>query len=129
MNHEDNRIEKPPAVDTLKAHHVFETVDRVSNDPGTTEFKGTARLLQSLWREDRELPGSEPPRPKENRGQRPLGSRINLRYARETATNFLSSNVDRAVEHRLAHAQKHQTLDAIRLYCDLLSSTPFRLRG
>jgi hypothetical protein len=132
MAYSNPLLTEPITKEVLKEHYCWENVDRVTRDHETTDFKRSARLLQSLWREARNLPiGSEPPRPKENRAQRPLGSRIDLRHAQETGANFLSSNVGRAVEHRLAHAQIHQTLDTVRLYCDLLSSMPmcFNLFG
>lgn len=132
MNHEDIHIETAPTVDTLKAHHVYETVDRVSNDPEATDFKRTARLLQSLWREKHGLPiGTQPMRSRGGKPTRPLGSRIELETARETGANFLTDGVRRVVKERLANPQSHQTLDEDRLYCDLLSSMPmcFNLFG
>lgn len=132
MNHENIRIETPPSVDTLKEHHAYETVDRVGNDPETTDFKRTARLLQSLWRESKGFPlGSEPMKPKDDRSSRPLGSRIDLGFARETGSNFLSDAVREAVRNRLNHRQPHEMIDEDRLYWDLLSSMPlcFNLFG
>jgi hypothetical protein len=132
MNHENIRIETPPSVDTLKEHHAYETVDRVGNDPETTDFKRTARLLQSLWRGSKDFPiGSEPMKPKDDRPSRPLGSRIDLSFARETGSNFLSDAVRDAVRYRLSHRQPHEMIDEDRLYCDLLSSMPlcFNLFG
>jgi hypothetical protein len=132
MYHENIPIETPPSIDTLKAHHAYENVDRVGHDPETTDFKRTARLLQSLWREDQGLPiGTQPMQSRDGKPTRPLGSRIELETARDTGANFLSDNVRRAVQARLANPQPHQMLDEDRLYCDLLSSMPlcFNLFG
>jgi hypothetical protein len=98
----------------------------------TTDFKRTARLLQSLWREKQGLPiGSQPMVSRDGKPVRPLGSRIDLKTARETGANFLSEGVRSAVTKRLDNPQPHQTIDADRLYCDLLSSMPmcFNLFG
>jgi hypothetical protein len=132
MNHEYIRIETPPSVETLKEHHAYENVDRVSNDPETTDFKRTARLLQSLWREKHGFPiGTQPMQSRDGKPTRPLGSRIDLVTARETGANFLTDRVRGAVKERLANPQPHQMLDEDRLYCDLLSSMPlcFNLFG
>lgn len=132
MAYDNPLLTEPVTEEALKNHHCWENVDRVSGDPETTKFKRSARLLQSLWREANLLPiGSQPPRPKENQRQRPLGSRIDLEYAVDTGANFLTDHIYQAVEHRLAHPQPHQMLDSDRLYCDLLSSMPmcFNLFG
>lgn len=118
--------------DILERHQCLENVDRVPRDPETTKFKQTARLLQSLWRESKDLPiGTQPMKPTKDRPGRPIGSRIDLPVARTSGANFLTDNARYAAEHRLAHPQPHQTLDADRLYCDLLSSMPmcFNLFG
>jgi len=132
MAHTNPLLTGPITEEVLKAHHCWETVDRVPRDPETTEFKRTARLLQSLWRESKGLKiGSQPMKPTKDRPGRPLGSRIDLPVARTSGANSLTDNARYAAEHRLAHPQPHQTLDADRLYCDLLSSMPmcFNLFG
>ncbi len=122
--------------DTLRQlcldHHAFEAVDHVPLDPNTTAFKRRARLQQALWRERREYPiGSQPMVPRAGEASRPLGSRLDLDFARRTGANFLDDRVRAAVTHRLAHPEPHQTLDENRLYGDLLSSMPmcFNLFG
>jgi hypothetical protein len=132
MNNTQKLLNGPVTDEVLKDHHCLEKVDRVSNDTETTTFKRTARLLQSLWREEKGLPiGSQPMLSRDDKPVRPLGSRINLETARETGANFLSENVRSAVKKRLDSPQSHQTLDENRLYCDLLSSMPrcFNLFG
>ena len=63
-------------------------------------------------------------RPKQGQDSRPLGSRIDLALAREKNSNFLTIEAQQAVEDRLNKPQQHQTLNADRLYADLLSSMP-----
>ncbi|MDA3950800.1 MAG: hypothetical protein PF508_16455 [Spirochaeta sp.] len=132
MAYSNPLLTKPITEEALKNHHCWENVDRVSGDPGTTEFKRTARLLQSLWRESKGLPiGSQPMKPTKDRPGRPLGSRIDLQAARESGANFLTDKVRGAAKERLANPQPHQMIDEDRLYCDLLSSMPlcFNLFG
>lgn len=109
----------------LRAHCCLEAVDYVAGDPETTAFKRRARLQQALWRESRGLSiGTQPMRPSPDRPSRPIGSRIALDIAKATGANFLSGATWRAVQDRVASPQPYQTLDADRLYCDLLSSMP-----
>jgi len=110
---------------TLLPDFCLEKVDYVPGDAETTQFKRRARLQQALWRESRNIPiGSQPMRPKKGKGSRLLGSRIDIAVAREKKWNFLNIAAEQAVEHRLKNAEQHQTLNADRLYADLLSSMP-----
>lgn len=110
---------------TFSSDYRLEDVDHVPRDAETTQFKRRARLQQALWRESRNIPiGSQPMRPKAGQDARPLGSRIDVAVAREKKWNFLNAAAEQAVEHRLQHPQQHQTLNADRLYADLLSSMP-----
>lgn len=116
----------------LRAHDCREQVDIVSGDPETTRFKQQARLHQALWRESRDYPiGSQPMCPEPGETSRPLGSRMDVPVARKSGANFLNEEIYRVVQNRLANPQPHQTLDADRLHCDLLSSMPmcFNLFG
>lgn len=116
----------------LDQHYCLESVDILPSDPETTAFKRKARLHQALWRERNGLEiGTQPMKPAEDEKFRLLGSRINLAYARQTGANFLSNEVQRAVNHRLSHREPHQMLNEDRLFCDLLSSMPmcFNLFG
>lgn len=108
-----------------------ESVDTVSGDPDTSEFKRQARRHQFEWREARGLkPGKQPMRPKDNHW-RFIGSRLDIQDAYALSANFITPAARDAVEARLAAPEPHQTLDADRLYSDLLSSMPmcFNLFG
>ncbi len=108
-----------------------ERVDTVPHDPETSAFKKRARRHQSEWREARGLrPGTQPVRPKD-RNWRYIGSRLDIGDAYDSGANFLTSEARAAAEARLANPEPHQTLDADRLYGDLLSSMPmcFNLFG
>lgn len=61
----------------------------------------------------------------------PVGSRLDLTFARESGANFVSDSVLAAVRARLARPELHQTLNEDRLWADLLSSMPlcFNLFG
>lgn len=109
----------------LRSQFCLEAVDRVPGHLEVTSFKRRARLHQSLWRESHGYPiGSQPMRRKAGKDSRPLGSRIDLDYALESGANFLTDNARECARWRVAHPEPHQTLDADRLYCDLLSSMP-----
>ena len=109
----------------LRAHDCKERVDIVLGDPETTRFKQHARLHQALWRESRDYPiGSQPMCPEPGDPSRPVGSRIDLKFAYQSGANFLHEEIRRVVRNRLANPQPHQTLAEDRLYCDLLSSMP-----
>lgn len=116
----------------LREHNCYEQVDRLRDDPETTLFKQQARLHQALWRESRGYPiGSQPMRSPPEECPRPLGSRIDVDFAYESGANFLNEEIRRVVKNRLENPQHHQTLNADRLYADLLSSMPmcFNLFG
>jgi hypothetical protein len=122
----------PPSQAELIAHHVLERVDRVPGDHETTAFKQRARLQQALWREARGFPeGTEPTRPRATTSPRPIGSRLEIDFACSTGANFLTDGARSAAMHRVAHPENKQTLNADRLYADLLSSMPmcFNLFG
>ena len=109
-----------------------ETIDRVPGQPDVTAWRRAARRHQSRWREDNGWPAGRQRRSKKQGGGfRPIGSRVDECFAREHRVNFISDAARRAVAHRLAHPQPHQTLDERRLFCDLLSSMPmcFNLFG
>ena len=124
--------ESPLADNILEAHHCLEKADTVPGDPETTDFKRRARLHQARWREARKMPiGKQPMRPQKGKEPRPLGSRIEVNYARKTGANILTAAARDAVENRIRHREPHQTLYLDRLYADLLSSMPmcFNLFG
>jgi len=108
-----------------------ESVDTVSGDPETSEFKRSARRHQSEWRESRGLkPGKQPMRPKDDLW-RFIGSRLDIQDADALGSNFITPAARAAADDRVANQEPHQTLNADRLYSDLLSSMPmcFNLFG
>lgn len=109
-----------------------ETIDRVPRRPDVTEWKRAARRHQNDWRAARSWPAGERPgrlAAGEKRGQ--IGSRVDLDYAKQHRTNFLTTAAWDAAEDRIRNRQDRQTLDETRLYSDLLSSMPmcFNLLG
>lgn len=114
----------------LKSHFVFEKVDKISNDLETTTFKRNARLHQALWREKKGFPIGMVIN-KQGVSIRPLGSLLELNFAKQRLSNFLSDPIRSAVKERLQNHQRYQMLDENRLYGNLLSSMPmcFNLFG
>jgi hypothetical protein len=83
-----------------------------------------------MWRVARGLPiGAQPYRggPEAT----PVGSRLELTFARESGANFITPAALAAVRARLAAPEQYQTLNEHRLWADLLSSMPlcFNLFG
>lgn len=109
-----------------------EAIDHVPGQPGVTAWRQAARRHQSRWREAHDWPAGQQRRSKEQGGgSRLIGSRVDEAFARERGVNFLNDATRRAVAHRLATRQMHETLDEKRLQADLLSSMPmcFNLFG
>lgn len=105
-------------------------VDRVARDPETTAWKRRARWQQACRREARGFPmGAEPY--SGGPESTPIGSRLDLAFARQTGANFLTPGALKAVQARLASPEPYQTLKEDRLWADLLSSMPmcFNLFG
>lgn len=116
----------------LRKYQCIERSDNVPSDPETTLFKKQARLQQARWRESHGLPiGSQPMGPKPGQSSRPVGSRINLDYAKQREANFLNDDIRKTVKFRMSFRENHQLINEDRLYCDLLSSMPmcFNLFG
>ncbi|MBN9458133.1 MAG: hypothetical protein J0I54_15985 [Bosea sp.] len=96
----------------LRRHHIFEPLDH--------RFRSAARLLQSIWRQDRELPiGSY----KVGAKRKKLGSRISPAAARAGA-NFMLPAIAWLVRRELAYREPAAMIDEARLYGNLLSSMP-----
>lgn len=113
-----------------RATHAWFDVDRVPRDPATTAWKRSARWNQMRWREARGYPiGALPYRGGPN--AMPIGSRLDLAFARESGANFVTPGALAAVRERLATPEQYQTLNEARLWADLLSSMPlcFNLFG
>lgn len=103
----------------LRKHHIFEPLDH--------RFRSAARLLQSMWRQDRELPiGSY----MVNGKRKKLGSRISAAAAKSGA-NFMAPAIAVLVRRELAYREPAALIDEGRLYGNLLSSMPlaFNLFG
>lgn len=105
--------------DLLRRHHIFEPLDH--------RFRSAARLLQAMWREDRELPIGHY---RVNGKRRKLGSRISPVAARAGA-NFMAPAIAALVRRELAYREPSAMIDEGRLYANLLSSMPlaFNLFG
>lgn len=96
----------------LRKHHIFEPLDH--------RFRSAARLLQSMWRQDRELPiGSY----RVDGKRKKLGSRISHAAAR-TGANFMAPAITALVRRELAYREPAAMIDEARLYTNLLSSMP-----
>ena len=108
----------PEAV--LRKHHVHYPLD--------TRFRAAARLLQALWRVDRQLPlGSylrADGRPKK------LGSRI-TEAAGRAGENFLDPEIAALAQRETCYREIGAMIDEERLFTNLLSSMPltFNLFG
>jgi hypothetical protein len=97
----------------LKKHHVHEPLD--------PRFRSAARLLQALWREDRNLPiGSYV---SEDGKRRKLGSRIS-QAAGKGGGNFLTPEIAHTARRETAYREIGALIDAERLATNLLSSMP-----
>lgn len=102
----------------LTRHHVLVPADNA--------FQARARVLQALWREKHGFPVGL------HRGK-PLGSRIESAFARDTLANFLTDNIRAVVRHAVLGAgrSKDQLIQEERLFSNMLSSQPlcFNLFG
>jgi hypothetical protein len=97
----------------LKKHRVDEPLD--------TRFRSAARLLQALWREDRDLPiGSYVG---EDGKRRKLGSRISEAAGRGGG-NFLTPEIAHIARREAAYREIGAMIDQERLATNLLSSMP-----
>jgi len=99
----------PP--DILRRHHCLRTTD----DP----FTAAARLLQSLWRTDRNLPPGTHTSPDGKR--RLLGSRLSPAAGRAGA-GFLTPEIWALVRRELVYREIGAVIDPDRLCLNLLSS-------
>jgi len=110
--------------------HCWFAVDRVAGDRASTAWKRAARLHQARWRLANDYPiGAQPYAGGPD--ATPVGSRLNLRFAREIGANLLTAGAKLAARRRLEAPEPHQTLLETRLWADLLSSMPlcFNLFG
>lgn len=94
----------------LRKHHIFEPLDH--------RFRSAARLLQAMWREDRELPIGHY---RIDGKRRKLGSRISHVAARAGA-NFMAPAIAALVRRECAYREPAAMIDEGRLYGNLLTS-------
>jgi hypothetical protein len=107
----------------LEAAHCWEADDNVPRRPELTEFRRRLRYHQAQWREANGHPiGSQPIAPKAGGAGRPVGSRLQLAYAKETGANLLTAGALDAAKARTSIIETHQSFDHQRLWADLLSS-------
>lgn len=104
----------------LKAHKVHE--------PADNRFTAVARLLQALWREERNLPIGSHSTP--NGQKRVLGSRLD-RDSSMKGMNFLTENIAKLVYREYVYQEIGALIDEERLWTNMLSSQPlcFNLFG
>lgn len=109
------RITQLPIIPTavLMKHRVSEDFDN--------RFRSCARLLQSLWRQDQNLPiGTHMPR---NGRKRTIGSLISTAAGTE-GRNFLTPAIAEIARLETAYQEPNALIDQNRLFCNLLSSHP-----
>lgn len=109
--------------DIGKRYYAWESVDK-------DVFQRTARILQSIWREEQGYDIGE------NKGRgvtRPLGSRLAMPWAKETLANFLTDGVKKVVRKEVLDPDRsrNKLFGQPRIFNDLLSSQPlcFNLFG
>ncbi|MDQ6849759.1 MAG: hypothetical protein M3070_07230 [Actinomycetota bacterium] len=113
----------------LRGQHCWFAIDAIAGQPDMTAFKRRARLRQSQWRIEQDLPlGGQL---QADGARKPVGSRLDVDFARTTGCNFLSPAIAEVVKCRLAKPERYQMLATERLWSDLLSSMPlcFNLFG
>jgi hypothetical protein len=104
-------------VRALEAANCFEKVDHIPRDPVMSEFRRRARLQQARWRKAHDFEVGT------FRGRK-IGSLLAPKPAERDGQNFLSPHINEAVRHRLAHPERHQQINRVRLWTNLLSSMP-----
>lgn len=97
-------------------------------EPDDTRFTAAARLLQSLWRQDQNLPIGRHRSPSGE--TREIGSRLSMAAGRAGA-NFLDPSIASLVRRELIYREIGACIDADRLFRNMLSSMPlvFNLFG
>jgi hypothetical protein len=105
----------------LEAAHCWVDSDRVPGRPEMTEFRRAVRHHHAIWREAHGYPmGTQRTRP----GQPllPVGSRLDLDFARESGATFLTAKALAAARDRTSFVEAHQSFDHQGFWADLLSS-------
>lgn len=112
----------PTPAELRAANCWFPRVDR-GGDKATTLFKRALRLRQHRWREQNRHPSGFEPYGG-GAESTPVGSRLELEFARRTGANLLTAAARAAAKHRLSFCEPYQLLMEDRLFADLLSSMP-----
>lgn len=107
-----NRLPVVPQA-VLKKHMADEATD--------SRFKASARLLQSLWREDHGFKIGSYRTQKGTR--RKLGSRLHLECAKQ-GVNFLRSEIAKLARRESVYREHGALIEGERLWSNLLSSQP-----
>jgi hypothetical protein len=126
-----------PTRDELRAANCWFSVDRVARDDATTAWKRRARYRQALWRGNRPMgfqpyAGTNDTKCANGLSKPvPMGSRLELDFAKISGANMLTRAAYDAALARVASPEPHQMLTTDRLWADLLSSMPlcFNLLG
>jgi hypothetical protein len=96
----------------------------IVNEPGDTRFRAAARLLQSLWRADHNLPiGTHVA---DDGNVRDLGSRLTREDAQRGA-NFLSSGLAQLARYESVYCEPGALIEQERLWANMLSSQALSL--
>jgi hypothetical protein len=113
----------PLTREQLEAAHCWEADDRVPGDPETTALRRGLRHHQAVWRDAYKLPiGTQPILPRPGGADRPVGSRLPLVFAQDTAANFVTPAAQAAARARTSYVERHQSFDHQRWWADLLWS-------
>jgi len=117
------RTPEDPSESELIAAHCWEADDEIPRDPAMTRFRRRIRYNHALWREAAGHPiGTQPIKPRPGQAARPVGSRLDLDYARETGATFVTARALDAARSRTSFVESNQSLDHQRLWADLLWS-------
>lgn len=109
-----------------RSHHAYEKVDGAGDT-----FQRRARILQSIWREERDFPIGRysPPR----HDERTMGSLLEMPWAEETLANYLTDTIKHVVRSEVLDPvrRRGKVYGQPRIFDNLLSSQPlaFNLFG
>jgi hypothetical protein len=112
-----------PSKEELEAAHCWEASDRVPGRPEMTAFRRACRLRQARWREAEGYPiGSQPIVPRSGKPVRPVGNRLQYDFAHESGANFVTAGAHAAAKARLSTKEPEQSVDAQRIWAEMLWS-------
>ena len=105
----------------LEAAHCWLEFDLVPGEPEVTEFRRAVRYHNAMWREANGYPiGTHRNRP--GTPPRLVGSRLDLDFARQSGSTFLTTKALAAARDRTSFVERHQMFDHQGFWADLLSS-------